>query len=243
MKNKMVLCRNAYKLSEQLYDFITNVSSVQEESITEYLVWQWTILNKKVKFFKHLKLHTKKEEARSGADFELELWILERGKATPFIIQAKKIIDKYHKYCQNSLNYDKKKPVKQYELLIERASTENKIPLYMFYTKEAEDKSIYISNALKVKEMAEKCNAKSRTRLSRDEILDISYNIIDLFCPHPTKDMVISEFIKNTSYGNYSIEIENLDNEHYGYIYNYLTNNIVPEYDTDIIILDLRESY
>ncbi len=241
MKNKMVLCRNAYKLSEQLYDFITNVSSVQEESITEYLVWQWTILNKKVKFFKHLKLHTKKEEARSGADFELELWILERGKATPFIIQAKKIIDKYHKYCQNSLNYDKKKPVKQYELLIERASTENKIPLYMFYTKEAEDKSIYISDAFKVKEMAEKCNAKSGTSLSRDEILDISDNIIDLLCSRSGKGKVDTEFIANASYGNYSVEIENLDNEHYSYIYNYLTNGIVPEYFTDIIILDLRE--
>ncbi len=240
MKNKMVLCRNAYKLSEQLYDFITNVSSVQEESITEYLVWQWTILNKKVKFFKHLKLHTKKEEARSGADFELELWILEKGKATPFIIQAKKIIDKYHKYCKESLNYNKKKPVKQYELLIKRARIENKIPLYMFYIRESRDESIYISDAFEIKKLAEKCSKKSGTKLSRKEILDISNNIIDLFCPRPKKSMKKTKFIANTLYENYSMEFKDLDNDKYTYIYKYLTNGIVPEYNTDLLILDLR---
>ena len=239
-EKRKILCKNSKKLSKKLYDFISHVPSVQEESMTEYLMWQWEILNKKVTFFKHLKLHTKTEESRSGADFVLDLWILEEGKATPFIIQAKKIIDKYHKYCKESLNYNKKKPVKQYELLIKRARIENKIPLYMIYTRESRDESIYISDAFEIKKLAEKCSKKSGTKLSRKEILDISNNIIDLFCPRPKKSMKKPKFIANTLYENYSMEFRDLDNDKYAYIYKYLTNGIVPEYNTDLLIVDLR---
>jgi len=242
-KRKRILCKNAQELSLKLYDFIDHVSSVQEESMTEYLIWQWEILNAKVKFFKHRKLHTKIEEAKSGADFELELWILDEKNAVPFMIQAKKIIEPYKRYCQESLNYNNKKLVKQYQLLIDMATFGGKkyIPLYMFYTKNAKDKSIYIADAHKIKEMAEECDKKLGTMLSRDEILDISYNIIDLFCP-PSSE---SRGSVNPSYdnfvSNYKIELENLGTQKFSHINQYLKEGIITEHNKNIVIVDLRQ--
>ena len=109
-------------LSKKIYDFMVNVETLQEETITEYLMWQWSLIDKRVGIIKRKRLHTKVEESKTGADFEIELWILHSGKAIPFLVQAKKIIKKTNSYCKNSLNYNILKSKKQYELLIDEAS-------------------------------------------------------------------------------------------------------------------------
>ena len=87
------ICSETKRVSEEVYDFINNISNVQEETLTEYLFWQWSKINKRVKFIERKNLHTKKEEAETGADFEIEIWLIKDKKALPFLVQAKKIIN------------------------------------------------------------------------------------------------------------------------------------------------------
>ncbi len=102
--SSLSICDEMKELSAKVYDFISNVKSVQEESITEYLIWQWKKIHSKKSFLKHYKLHTKYEESTSGADFELEVWIVKKRSYLPFLIQAKKIIYNTNSYCKKSLN-------------------------------------------------------------------------------------------------------------------------------------------
>ena len=226
---KKTLCNEIKTLSEQVYDFIDNVPSVQEESITEYLMWQWSLLDKRVKFIKRKRLHTKKEEAKSGADFEIELWVIKSSTALPFLIQAKKIIKKTNSYCSKSLNYNTTKPTRQYQLLINTASREHKVPLYAFYTKKDKHKSIYISDAYEVKKLAIDCAKKSRSVVKREDILDISTNIISLFC-----------FGKSSLSDNIGSQFEVEFNMLPDYVKFYLNNSIEHIHSRDVAILDLR---
>ncbi len=177
------LCSETKRVSEEVYDFIDNISNVQEETLTEYLFWQWRKINKRVKFIERKNLHTKKEEAETGADFEIEIWLIKGKKALPFLVQAKKIIKTTNSYCKKSLNYDCSKPKKQYELLLEEAKKHNMIPLYMFYTAKSKSETIYIASAYKVKKLAIDCMKKKKSKtITREDILSISKNIIECFC-------------------------------------------------------------
>jgi len=227
--SKRILCKEIKTLSEQVYDFIDNVPSVQEETITEYLMWQWSLLDKKVKFIKRKRLHTKTEEVKSGADFEIELWLIKSSTAIPFLIQAKKIIKKTNSYCSKSLNYNVAKPTRQYQLLIDAAIREHMVPLYAFYTKKDKHKSIYISDAYEVKKLAIHCSKKSRSVVKREDILDISTNIISLFCFGKSLlgDIIGSQF---------EVEFNMLPD----YVKFYLNNSTEYIHKRDVAILDLR---
>jgi phage-related protein len=230
VSSKRILCKEMKVLSEQVYNFIDNVPSVQEESITEYLMWQWSLLDKKVKFVKSKKLHTKVQEAKTGSDLEIELWIITSTTAIPFLIQAKKIIVPTKSYCRESLNYNVKKPIRQYQLLIDTAIRERKIPLYAFYTKKDKHKSIYISDAYEVKKLAVNCSKKSRTVVKREDILDISTNIISLFCSS-------ASFIEGGLNLQFEVEFNMLPN----YVKFYLNNSTEYIHSRDVAILDLRQ--
>ncbi len=230
ISSKRIFCKEMKVLSKKVYDFIDNVPSVQEESITEYLMWQWSLLDKKIKFIKHKKLHTKAQEAKTGADFEIELWIIKSTTAIPFLIQAKKIIESTKSYCRESLNYNIEKPIRQYQLLIDTAVSESMVPLYMFYTKQDKNKSIYIADADKVKKLAKRCFKKPKSDIvTRENILNISKNIINLFCLHKI-------FVDN----NLSFQFEVKFNKLPDYVKSYLNNNTEQIHRRDVVILDLR---
>ncbi len=110
------LCFEHLKLDDITAEFVYNVPTVGEESITDWLIWNWRVISNN---FKSTKLITipfnKKEEVSNGAD--LELWILTRTKAIPLIFQAKKAVLDYDSYLQK-LNYKEKvAKQKQYDLL------------------------------------------------------------------------------------------------------------------------------
>ena len=85
----MSKCTENIRLGNEVYDFIDFVNDVGEESITDYLVWQWRKLNKKFNYLTVNK-HTRHfENKESGADFELELWILTKRNNISFVFQAK----------------------------------------------------------------------------------------------------------------------------------------------------------
>ncbi len=229
-----MICKEMKKIEKLVYDFIDNVSAVQEETITEYLMWQWIMLNKKVKFIKSKRLHSKKEESKTGADFEIELWIIGTKKALPFLIQAKKIIKDTNQYCSNTLNYKKGKHPKQYDALIDKAGKSKMIPLYLFYTKTKMNKSIYVSLASDVRTLAISCAIKPRTIIKRDQVLDISRNLSKLCCLSIRSKI---QFLKgDDSYKNNFVTLNNLP----PYIKKYLQGINDEVSSRNIAIIDMR---
>jgi len=71
----MDICEENRALENQVWEFIEYVDDVEEESITDYLVWQWRKLNDRFNYLSVAKHTKQKENPTSGADFELELWI------------------------------------------------------------------------------------------------------------------------------------------------------------------------
>jgi len=51
---------------------------VKEESITDFLLWKWRELDKRFKFINITTFTRSDEGSRTGADFELELWLVGR---------------------------------------------------------------------------------------------------------------------------------------------------------------------
>ena len=46
------LCDSNKALGREVSDFILNVPDVKEESITDYLVWKWCLLDKRFKYIR-----------------------------------------------------------------------------------------------------------------------------------------------------------------------------------------------
>lgn len=115
------LCERNKAIGLQVRDFILNVPNAKEESITDYLVWQWGLLDSRFRYIK-VKTFTRQEENTStGADFELELWVVGKTKFLPLLFQAKKFLKPFDSY-QQKLNYPNNKQ-KQLATLLAYAST------------------------------------------------------------------------------------------------------------------------
>lgn len=126
------LCKANKAIGLEVRNFIVNVPGVKEESITDYLVWKWRLLDARFKYIK-TKTFTRQEESSStGADFELELWIVGRTKCLPFLFQAKKFIKPFDSYI-TKLNYPNNTQA-QLRMLLSYAASKSLLPFYAIYT-------------------------------------------------------------------------------------------------------------
>ncbi len=99
-------CTCNKELVQEVKDFIKHVKDVKEESITDYLMWKWKEFDPRFKCIV-TKTHTRQEEHdTTGADFDLELWILTNTKPVSFAVQAKKFIKPHNSYV-SKLKYPK----------------------------------------------------------------------------------------------------------------------------------------
>lgn len=253
MKKKNI-CKENIKLSNEVFDFIEHVDDVGEESITDYLVWQWRKLNKKFNYLS-VEKHTKyKEHNFSGADFELELWILTNNNAISFVFQAKKLLKNYNSY-NSKLSY-KNKSQSQIDKLITYSKSKKKLPFYIFYSQsdkgtltkcnfEVFKTAVFISDAFSVKILI---NSKIKN-LSKNRILKETNPFHCLFCC-PLFDKSIIEYLKNYFPNAYEIFDGNSEIPNYVNLIN--ENNINNPLDIirdnglsvyrNIGVLDLRES-
>jgi len=127
----MNLCESNKKISSDLIDFIHIVSDIKEESITDYLAWKWRESDSKFNYI-NINTFTREEENKlTGADFEMELWLVGKRTSIPLLIQAKKLIKNYDGYC-NKLNYPNGSQGQLIKLL-SYAKRKNRIPFYVFY--------------------------------------------------------------------------------------------------------------
>lgn len=167
---------------------MSNVQDIKEESITDYLVWKWRELDQRFKYI-NVKTFTKHEEnTTTGADFELELWLVGKNFHLPLIFQAKKFIKPYDSYVKK-LNYPKGTQ-SQLNKLISCATKNKKLPFYMIYSlpdsdtktmcnNQEVDTALFMVDAHTIKEIAD---GKLGRRISKNELLKHSNPFHCLFC-------------------------------------------------------------
>ncbi|MXS83743.1 DUF6615 family protein [Nitrosomonas oligotropha] len=193
-------CSATKAISLDVKNFMENVPDVKEESITDYLVWRWRELDKRFKYI-NISLFTRQQEATTGADFELELWLIEENFHLPLIFQAKKFIKQHDSYFAK-LNYPDKTQ-RQLEKLLSHAQTNRKVPFYVFYSipdtetrriscrsticcGNLSNTAVFIANANKVKEFAD---GKYGKQVSKNKLLEISKPFHCMFCCSPIQSI------------------------------------------------------
>jgi hypothetical protein len=185
----MNVCEANKKVSEEVLNFILNVSDVKEESITDYLIWKWRELDARFRYL-NVKSFTRHEESSTtGADFELELWLVGRSFHFPLVFQAKKFVkqfDSYHK----KLNYPAGTKA-QLTTLLNYAKVKKRLPFYVFYSIPDEstkticgshDSSVtgvFIADANTVKKFADGIYGM---KISKNDLLNTSNPFHRIFC-------------------------------------------------------------
>lgn len=188
----MNICESNKEISRDLVGFIQNVANIKEESITDYLTWKWRESDKRFNYINIEAFSKEQENKTTGADFEIELWLIGNRVAFPLLIQAKKLIPEYNSYC-NKLNYPNGSQ-QQLTKLLSYSKIKKRIPFYIFYsipkrdTKflcnghaygDAQDCSILLTDAYVVKDFADKYKNK---KLSKTKILNRSNPFHCIFC-------------------------------------------------------------
>ena len=179
-------CNKAVALDVR--DFVLNVPDVKEESITDYLVWKWRLLDSRFNFLK-VKTFTRQEEnTTTGADFEL--WLIGRTKCIPLLFQAKKFLKPFDSYVLK-LNFPKNTQG-QLGTLLAHAKSGRFLPFYAIYTGHNRtvrpmcgghrsdcDTGVYMIDATTVKGFAD---GRRRKPLALDDILRKSNPFHCMFC-------------------------------------------------------------
>ena len=169
-------------------NFILNVPDAKEESITDYLVWKWRILDARFNYINVKTFTRHQENAKTGADFELELWLVGRSQCVPLLFQAKKFNKPFGGYL-GKLNYPKNSQA-QLQKLISYATARRLLPFYSIYTHVAAkrplcggrsdlDTGVYMIDAQKVKNFADGAHGRN---VSLDNLLKHSNPFHCMFC-------------------------------------------------------------
>jgi hypothetical protein len=125
------VCDAHKAVAADVKQYMLNVPSVNEESITDYLVWKWRSLDSRFNCI-DVRTHSHHKESKtSGADFEMELWLVGRETSLPLLFQAKKLVKPYDGYVRK-LRYPNNSK-RQLSLLIKYARRTGRLPYYAFY--------------------------------------------------------------------------------------------------------------
>lgn len=182
-------CREHKKLCKNVKDFLVNVSGAGEESITDYLLWQWREIDKRFNSIKVSDFTRFEESDKSGADFEMELWILGPKSSFSIVFQAKKATKDYDGYL-GKLRYPNNQK-SQFNTLLHYARANNKTPMYAFYSlpdkntkticeaRYGNECGVFIAHAEKIRNIIRTPDYK---RFSKNSLLKVSHPISCLFC-------------------------------------------------------------
>lgn len=190
----MDICAANRDLSVEVRKFIENVGDAKEESITDYLVWKWRELDKRFNYLRVTPFNHEEESSKTGADFDLELWLVGTKSQVALAVQAKKFIKLNDSYV-NRLRYPKSSKA-QMNKLLSYAKTYGKAPFYFIYTlpqataqplchgihgakSRIEDCSVFMADAVVMEEYAD---GKHGKRVSRDKLLGSSNPLHCMFC-------------------------------------------------------------
>lgn len=118
-----------HEISKYIYKWLSCQPNVKEESLTDWLLYQASMINSHVLY----KTFTRNEEANTGADWEW--WILTDDgfglEAYRLLIQAKKLKKKQDNY--QAITYGNINGM-QIDLLLSSANKRKALPLYAYYS-------------------------------------------------------------------------------------------------------------
>lgn len=206
--NRSALCDSNKAVGLEVRDFILNVPDAKEESITDYLVWKWRLLDARFKYINTKTFTRQEESSTTGADFELELWLVGRTKCVPLLFQAKKFLKPFDSYV-NKLNY----PVNtqaQLRTLLSYAASRRLLPFYAIYTaaatahplcggREDLDTGVYMIDAPTIKAFADGIHGQ---KVSLNSLIERSNPFHCMFCcPMGTEEHYFSRYFNAQATG------------------------------------------
>lgn len=175
----MNICDANKAVSLEVKKFMLNVPDVKEESITDYLVWKWRELDARFKYINISTFTRQDESALTGADFEIELWLVGKDFHFPLVIQAKKFVKNNDSYVAK-LNYPAGTQG-QLATLIAYANSKKRLPFYVIYSvpdshtktmcrdkEESADTAIFMTDAHTIKKFAD---GQYGNRISKNKLL------------------------------------------------------------------------
>lgn len=244
------LCKTNKQIASEVCDFVYKAKP-NEESVTDYFLYRLKEANKKFNYINTTQFN-RRQEATTGADYELELWLVGQKIAIPLLIQAKKMYANGN-YC-DAINYPRK-TTKQLNTLISYATVNKKIPFYMFYAipdgstqtmcggsicgidGKLDTCCLFLSDALEIQKMANNC-INSSSKVSKNNILAKSNPFICLFCcPLTLHENNIDDYFKHyykSSYeffGKFKISIEDMPD----YAKRIMNNEVNDDYMESVI--------
>lgn len=188
MANLMDIFNSSKALDHAVHDFIRHVPDVKEESITDYLLWQWRTIDSRLKYIS-IRSYTRIEESRrTGADLDLELWLIGSTTHIALAVQAKKFIKSHDCYVRK-LRYPRNTK-QQLNMLLSYASSQERHPVYLIYAisdpatttlcpSDCMNSAVFIADA---KIMGEFADGKRGKRVSKNKLLAESIPFHCLFC-------------------------------------------------------------
>lgn len=242
------ICQCHENLVKDIKEFLENVKYVKEESITDYLMWQWKKIDKRFHCVETETHSRYKEHHVSGADFDLELWILTNTKPVSFAVQAKKFIEKYNHYASSIRYPDNSK--QQINKLLSYSKNNNKIPVYFLYSIPYKSKTkckthvvhsgVFVVSAHDMKKFSQ---LKARVALSLDTILNKSHSLSCYFCHEKSERNKFFDYLERD--GKKDIDIFHEDQEipyYVTYIMNGgVSNKNLPKNFRWVAVYDLRD--
>ena len=190
----MTICAANHALSVEVRKFIEHVGDAKEESITDYLVWKWREIDKRFNYLRVIPFNHDEESSTTGADFDLELWLVGRSFQISLAVQAKKFIKRSDSYVKR-LRYPNGSKA-QMDKLLAYAKSRGSSPFYFIYTRPeattipmcngrsghtplVEDGAIFMADAHVMEEYAD---GKHGKRVSRDQLLRATNPFHCMFC-------------------------------------------------------------
>jgi hypothetical protein len=185
----MNICDSNRAVSKEVLNFMQNVRDIKEESITDFLVWKWRELDKRFNYLSITTFNHAEENTSTGADFDLELWLVNRSYHVALAVQAKKFIKLHDRYV-NRLNFPNGTK-RQLDTLLSYAAQNNKLPFYFIYSAPGlqtkticglqchGESGVFMADANTMKEFADGEHGKS---ISRDDLLSKSDPFHCMFC-------------------------------------------------------------
>jgi hypothetical protein len=183
------LCKANLELTAEVRDFLIHVPSANEESITDFLIWRWRAIDKRFNFLRVSPFNRMDENLVSGADFDMELWIVGNSSHIALTVQAKKFVAPHNKY-RTQLMYPKKSRA-QLNTLLKYAGANSKEPFYFIYSVpelssqtmcpigDQAYSGIFMVHASEINKMLSTVKPNS---ISRDNILQKSNPFHCMFC-------------------------------------------------------------
>lgn len=189
---RMGLCEANIALGREVHDFLINVPDVNEESVTDFLIWRWRLLDRRFSYLSAKTFTKHIEHSLTGADFELEFWLVGRTQSIPILFQAKKFTKPFDSYVRR-FNYPSNTQ-SQMTTLQSYAAAHSLLPFYAIYSsnsvtakplcggRSVQPKSgVFMLPAIDAKAFGD---AKLGKRLGLQAILEKSNPFHCMFCCH-----------------------------------------------------------